>query len=399
MHVSKAELSRLFSVSIREIDNNIKKWKLSPHNGKYYAVDYQKKFSLRQHSQLEMETHIKNLPGIEIMELQRYPSAFDQACIGTRLKLARIRRGWNQQNFAKAAGLCASTLCRWERGDNPFSGENLAVIANTLNCEFDELLAELRSNACKTHPLDPNDLFSREDLKEAIGISDLALETHLFKIQAIPVVWFPKRKYSMKLLIDTIGNHPHSKFEQFLMMKSADSYPGIESSPLGPELGFSHPTANNIQVRTGIGRRIKRLRKARKLTLENVVNKLGISPSLWGEFEAGERIPEASRLQPMADLFNLSFDELIKELSNPAPGPLINYEIEENRARIGARLRELRKIHRFKTDSVVGTGISPYVWSAYENGRRDIDERHWPVMAKLFHITPEDLRRYVMRSR
>lgn len=57
--------------------------------------------------------------------------------------------------------------------------------------------------------------------------------------------------------------------------------------------------------------RLKLLRKSRRLTQEELADKLHISRSAIAQYEVGKRIPEYSTLKNMADYFEVSIDYLV----------------------------------------------------------------------------------------
>ncbi|WP_459195802.1 helix-turn-helix domain-containing protein [Wukongibacter baidiensis] len=67
-------------------------------------------------------------------------------------------------------------------------------------------------------------------------------------------------------------------------------------------------------------KRLRELRKEKKLTQNDVANKLGISQSAYNHYEKGIRIPDAITLKKLADILDVSTDYLlgrtnIKEIS------------------------------------------------------------------------------------
>ncbi|WP_226038336.1 helix-turn-helix domain-containing protein [Aquibacillus saliphilus] len=58
------------------------------------------------------------------------------------------------------------------------------------------------------------------------------------------------------------------------------------------------------------GRRIKAYRKLKGYTQVQFARKLGISVSVIGEVERGNRIPSSSLLLQITDLLNISLEEL-----------------------------------------------------------------------------------------
>lgn len=55
-----------------------------------------------------------------------------------------------------------------------------------------------------------------------------------------------------------------------------------------------------------IGMRIKELRRAKRLTVEECCAAANVSPSAWRKYEIGERIPRDEVKVAIADFFNRS---------------------------------------------------------------------------------------------
>ena len=58
------------------------------------------------------------------------------------------------------------------------------------------------------------------------------------------------------------------------------------------------------------GRRIRAYRKLKGFTQESFAKELGISVSIVGEIERGNRMPDESLIAKISDFLNVSIDEL-----------------------------------------------------------------------------------------
>ncbi|WP_210367820.1 helix-turn-helix transcriptional regulator [Bacillus sp. REN3] len=58
------------------------------------------------------------------------------------------------------------------------------------------------------------------------------------------------------------------------------------------------------------GRRIRAYRKLKGFTQESFAKELGISVSIFGEIERGNRLPDESLVMKIADCLDISIDEL-----------------------------------------------------------------------------------------
>jgi len=70
------------------------------------------------------------------------------------------------------------------------------------------------------------------------------------------------------------------------------------------------------------GARIRALRKARKLTLEETGEKIGISPAQLSSYETGHRNISAMRLNEFANLYDVSTDYLLGRNENIQKNPV-----------------------------------------------------------------------------
>jgi len=60
-----------------------------------------------------------------------------------------------------------------------------------------------------------------------------------------------------------------------------------------------------------INEKIRRIREAKDLTQEQMAEKLGISQSAYGDIERGDNDPKLSKLQKIADIFEMQLSELV----------------------------------------------------------------------------------------
>ncbi len=60
-----------------------------------------------------------------------------------------------------------------------------------------------------------------------------------------------------------------------------------------------------------VNEKIKLIREAKGLTQEQVAEKLGISPTAYGNVERGDNDPKLSRLQEISDVLGITVSELL----------------------------------------------------------------------------------------
>lgn len=96
-----------------------------------------------------------------------------------------------------------------------------------------------------------------------------------------------------------------------------------------------------------VNEKIRLIREAKNLTQEQVAEKLGVSQSVYGDIERGENDPKLSKLQKLAEIFEMQLPELV-DLSDK--GNLnINFACKQkknlqSKVYIGSSSAELEKL-------------------------------------------------------
>jgi transcriptional regulator with XRE-family HTH domain/predicted transcriptional regulator len=81
----------------------------------------------------------------------------------------------------------------------------------------------------------------------------------------------------------------------------------------------------NLSVRTILGIKLKRLREARHLTLEELAAKAGLSTSYLAEIQAGKKHPKAEKILALASALDTTYDELVSTRLEEEFGDLQNF--------------------------------------------------------------------------
>lgn len=68
-----------------------------------------------------------------------------------------------------------------------------------------------------------------------------------------------------------------------------------------------------------LGVRLRQLRKARKLTQEDVAHQIGVARTTYAMYEQNSREPDNETLQKLADFFQVSVDYLLGRTDEPSP--------------------------------------------------------------------------------
>jgi repressor LexA len=104
---------------------------------------------------------------------------------------------------------------------------------------------------------------------------------------------------------------------------------------------------------------LKSLRNKRGLTQESLANKLNVSPSTYGLWEQGRRTPEKNMLIKIADLFDVSVDDLLGRKKLP-PDFFPASEIDYNR--IGVKVPILGTVKAgipiLAIENIIGYGVA-----------------------------------------
>jgi transcriptional regulator with XRE-family HTH domain len=68
-----------------------------------------------------------------------------------------------------------------------------------------------------------------------------------------------------------------------------------------------------------LGDRLRQQRKQRKLTQENVAQRIGVARTTYAMYEQNSREPDNETLQKLADFFEVSIDYLLGRTNDPTP--------------------------------------------------------------------------------
>lgn len=125
-----------------------------------------------------------------------------------------------------------------------------------------------------------------------------------------------------------------------------------------------------------LGNRLKKLRLQKKLTQEELAEKLGITRGTYAHYEINKRQPDYETLQKLADFFNVSVDYLLGRTDDPYPyvpayklkGELRHYLLSA--MEIGSRVRILRESKGLSARQLAeAASLDPTQISKIENGK------------------------------
>jgi transcriptional regulator with XRE-family HTH domain len=98
-----------------------------------------------------------------------------------------------------------------------------------------------------------------------------------------------------------------------------------------------------------IGRAARLARRARKLTQEDVADRVGVSTQFYGRIERGNTLPSVTTLRRMLEVLDLSADELLGALDLGAAGTDQGNRAEDDDPQLAQDLESprLRRLMRF----------------------------------------------------
>ncbi|MFC4322612.1 helix-turn-helix domain-containing protein [Litchfieldia salsa] len=101
---------------------------------------------------------------------------YNRKVIGIRIRNLRLKKGWNQDDLAQAAGISTKYLGELERAVKSGTLENLETIAAALDTTLSELLAysEQLGQIEQSHTLiEIVDMLSKRTVDEQKSVSDI----------------------------------------------------------------------------------------------------------------------------------------------------------------------------------------------------------------------------------
>lgn len=95
--------------------------------------------------------------------------------------------------------------------------------------------------------------------------------------------------------------------------------------------------------------RIRELRKAKKVTMKELGNMIGVAESTMSLYETGKRKPDPETLSRLADYFNVSVDYLLgRDEGQPQPAP--KYSTDQRKEIV---LKKLEKKSLAKLEAIL----------------------------------------------
>ena len=105
-----------------------------------------------------------------------------------------------------------------------------------------------------------------------------------------------------------------------------------------------------------VNEKIRLIREAKGLTQEDVAEKLNVSPSVYGDIERGDNDPKLSRLQKIAEIFEIELSKLVDLTNTGSVNITFNRKGKQRDIYIGLQSSELKEqqlINELKDKEIV----------------------------------------------
>lgn len=66
-------------------------------------------------------------------------TCFDSEAMARNIKVERVKRGWSQEDLAKASGVGLNSIARYETGNVVPGLDNALKLAKALGCSIDDI--------------------------------------------------------------------------------------------------------------------------------------------------------------------------------------------------------------------------------------------------------------------
>ena len=137
--------------------------------------------------------------------------------------------------------------------------------------------------------------------------------------------------------------------------------------------------------------KLKKLRKEKGLTQQEVADFFGIQQAVYQKWESGNRKPSYENLSMLACIFDVSIDYLLNdylEISKETFLKLKKEKEEEKKKLFSSRLKELRLQHGISQEELAEQiGIKRNSYSDWENGKCKPSYEKLEKIADFFEIS------------
>lgn len=129
-----------------------------------------------------------------------------------------------------------------------------------------------------------------------------------------------------------------------------------------------------------LAQNLKYLRESKGIKQEEMSNMIGVEQGTISSWENGNRKPCIDMIVVLAELFEVSLDNLVlQDMRPPVP-------------RYSENIRFLRKKHGMKQEDIANLlGVSKATASKYENGNVDLTALQLVILSDFFGVTLDQL--------
>lgn len=136
-----------------------------------------------------------------------------------------------------------------------------------------------------------------------------------------------------------------------------------------------------------LGNRIQEIRKSKKITQEELAEKLGVTPQAVSKWETDNSYPDIDLLVEIADLFNYTVDELLGRKNNDTR--ILSDDIQKDINKMLLKVRITSEEDDEKTKVEINLPI-PLILSCYNQGKKV------PVIEDKLNKMSIDLKEIIM---
>ena len=138
--------------------------------------------------------------------------------------------------------------------------------------------------------------------------------------------------------------------------------------------------------------KLKKLRKEKGLTQQEVADFFGINQPVYQKWEGGNRKPNYENLSMLACIFDVSIDFLLSEYSEISKERYLKFKKEkkeeEKQQVFSVRLKELRLQHGFSQEELAEKiGIKQNSYSDWEHGKCKPNYEKLEKIADFFGVS------------
>ncbi len=290
------------------------------------------------------------------------------ATIGERIKTLRIASNLNQEEFGKQFGLVKSTVSLYENGKSTPDDETKKKICEKYNVSMDWLYGLTVDSLLGTERSEENFDHTIAIMKFGEILRSLRLERNI-----------TQKDLAKRLSISpsTVGMYEQNRRfpDADILVKLSSIFDVSVDYLLGIE---------RSEKQEGIRMNLRKLREKAGLSQAELGNLVGLKQTTISQYESGAREPNLDLTQKIADVLDVSLDELVR----PLPLQVESNEKED----LGQTIANLRKQNNL-TQAELGAklGVIKQTISSWENGVSSPSNETLANIASIFDVSVDYL--------